>query len=248
MPANAAEGVRSARRLLLGMFLASLALRPQVVGVGPLLSTIGSGLHVSHSVAGLLSTLIVLCMGVLARPAYLAVRRVGLRWTITGSLGLIAAFGLSRALLPAAAGVIGLTLGVGVGVAVAQSVMPLAVRESWPQRLVLATGVYTAGINGGGAVAAAVAVPLAHQLGGWRGSLAAFSLFTALLALAWLGLTHHRDPHAPTATSVPPLPLRDRTGWLLSPPSGRTRSSTTGSTRGCPRRSQSTAGATAPPA
>lgn len=215
MPLDAADAARTARRLLLGMFLASLALRPQVVGVGPLLSMIGSGLHVSHSVAGLLSTLIILCMGLLARPAYLFVRSVGLRWTIAGSLALIASFGVSRALLPPAAGVIGLTLGVGVGVAVAQSVMPLAVRESWPQRPALATGVYTAGINGGGAIAAALAVPLAHMLGGWRGSLAAFSLFTAALLLAWLALTRHRDPHARTAARLPPLPLRDGIGWLL---------------------------------
>src|SRR6059058_5331537 len=46
------------RRLLLlvGLFLVSLALRPQLVGVGPLLSTIRADLRVSHSVAGLLST------------------------------------------------------------------------------------------------------------------------------------------------------------------------------------------------
>jgi MFS transporter, CP family, cyanate transporter len=215
MSPGTAVPARDARRLLLAMFLASLALRPQVVGVGPLLSAVGSGLHVSHSVAGLLSTLIVLCMGLLARPAYLAVRGLGLRWTIAGSLGLIAAFGLARALAPPAAGVIGLTLGVGIGIAVAQSVMPLAVRESWPQRPVFATGVYTAGINGGGAVAAAVAVPLARALGGWRGTLSAFSLFTAALLLFWLGLTRHRDPHVRTREQLPPLPLRNSTGWLL---------------------------------
>ena len=66
--------------LLAGLFLAALALRPQLVGVGPLLSTIRRGLGVSHAVAGLLSTLIVLCMGLFAPVAFTISRRVGPRF------------------------------------------------------------------------------------------------------------------------------------------------------------------------
>ena len=215
MPTDGSAGRSHAWRLLVGLFLASLALRPQVVGVGPLLSSIGAGLHVPHSVAGLLPTMIVLCMGLLARPAHEVVRRAGLRWTIAGSLALIASFGVARALAPPVAAVIALTLGVGAGVAIAQSVMPQAVSESWPGRPVLATGIYTAGINGGGAIAAALAVPLAQALGGWRGALTAFSLFTAALMLLWLGLSRGRAPRVSERQRLPPLPLRNRTAWLL---------------------------------
>jgi MFS transporter, CP family, cyanate transporter len=220
METHGLAGRAHVRRLLLGLFLASLALRPQVVGVGPLLSAIGAGLHVPHSVAGLLPTTIVLCMGLLARPAHQIARRAGLRWTIAGSLALIASFGVARALAPPAAAVIALTLGVGAGVAVAQSVLPQAVSESWPERPVLGTGIYTAGINGGGAIAAAVAVPLAHALGGWREALTVFSLFTAALMLLWLACSHGHagrvsapEPGAPDR--LPPLPVRNLTGWLL---------------------------------
>jgi CP family cyanate transporter-like MFS transporter len=203
------------RRLLAALFLASLALRPQLVGLGPLLSSIRQGLGVSHSVAGLLSTLIVLCMGLLAPPAYRIARRTGLRFTVAAALAMISLFGVARALVPPAAGVIALTIPTGIGIAVAQSVMPLAVRESWPTRPVLATGVYTAGINGGGAVAAALALPLAHAFGGWRGSLAAFSLATAGLMLGWLALTRHHEPHVRPTDDSPRLPWRNPNGWLL---------------------------------
>jgi len=67
--------------------------------------------------------------------------------------------------------VILLTVPVGVGVAVAGSLMPLVVRESWPKRPVLATSVYATGISLGAAVSAAVAVPLSHALGCWRDAL-----------------------------------------------------------------------------
>lgn len=54
---------RRVRMTLLALFLAALALRPQVVGVGPLIPEIQDDLHTSHAVAGLLGTIPVLCMG-----------------------------------------------------------------------------------------------------------------------------------------------------------------------------------------
>jgi CP family cyanate transporter-like MFS transporter len=154
-------------------------------------------------------------MGLLAPIAYRLVRRVGLRWTIALALGAISAFGVARALAPPAAAVIGLTIPVGVGIAVAQSVMPLAVRQSWSARPLLATGIYAAGINLGAALSAALALPLAHAFGGWRGALGAFSVVTGGLLAGWLLLTRGHPPHAPPAEPLPRLPWRNPNGWLL---------------------------------
>jgi CP family cyanate transporter-like MFS transporter len=202
------------------MFLASLALRPQLVGIGPLLSTIQRDLRVSHSVAGLLATVVVLCMGLFAPAAFVVARRIGHRWAIAGALALIAIFGVARAEVGPAAAVILLTLPVGIGIAVAGSLMPLVVRESWPSRPVLATAVYATGISMGAAVAAAVAVPLAHALGSWRDPLKVFSLCTAALMVAWVALTLGQgarlSSEAPAAADpVPRVPVRNRTAWLL---------------------------------
>ena len=201
--------------LLAGLFLAALTLRPQLVGVGPLLSTIRHALGVSHAVAGLLSTLILLCMGLFAPIAFAISRRVGPRWAITGALALIAGFGVARAVVGPAAAVIALTVPVGIGVALAGSLMPLVVRHSWPKCPVLATAIYTTGISLGAALAAALAVPLSDALGGWRGALTAFSLFTAAIALAWIVLTRRYSDRYETAGPLPRLPLRSRSAWLL---------------------------------
>ncbi len=212
MPPTAA---RSSPLLLSGMFLASLALRPQLVGIGPLLSTIAHDLRVSHSVAGLLSSAIVLCMGVFAPSAFLIARRAGQRYAIAAALALIAVFGVLRAEVRPAFAVILLTLPVGVGIAVAGSLMPLVVRESWPKRPVLATAIYSSGISLGAAVSAALAVPLAHALGGWRDSLIVFSLVTAGLALSWIVLSRGHGARVAASAPLPRLPLRSGTGWLL---------------------------------
>lgn len=201
--------------VLIGLFVASLGLRPQLVGVGPLLSTIQSDLGISHAVAGLLSTVIVLCMGVFALPAVLIARLAGQRWTIAGGLALIAVFGLARALAGPAAAVILLTVPIGIGTAICGSVMPLVVRRSWSRRPVLATALYTTGISLGAAVSAAIAVPLANDLGSWRDPLIVFSLCTAALALAWTLLSRGSGGRAAVAMPLPRLPWRSRAGWLV---------------------------------
>jgi len=60
--------------------------------------------------------------------------RAGARASITLALALIGVFGVARALVPSAVGVILLTVPVGIGVAVAGSLMPGAVKEAWPER------------------------------------------------------------------------------------------------------------------
>ena len=72
---------------LVALFLAALALRPQLVGIGPLLPLIQHDLDVTHAVAGLLGTIPVLCMGLfappasfLSRPGRLTPRDRRLRW------------------------------------------------------------------------------------------------------------------------------------------------------------------------
>ena len=51
---------------LVALFLAALTLRPQIVGVGPLIPSIQDAFGTSHAVVGLLGTIPVLCMGLFA--------------------------------------------------------------------------------------------------------------------------------------------------------------------------------------
>ncbi len=208
--------MRQQRHLLLaGLFAASLSLRPQIVAVGPLLPSIQHGLHVSHSVAGLLPTFVVLCMGLFAPLGVALAHRVGARTSVAVALAVVGGFGVARALVPSAAAVIVLTIPVGIGAAVAGTLMPREVKEAWPERPAFATGVYTTGISLGAAISAAVAVPLETVLFGWRGSLAAMSAFTALLVVPWLLFTRSQAPHERPEEDAPPFPWRSAVGWRL---------------------------------
>ena len=175
--------------VLAALFLAALALRPQLVGVGPLVPDIDEDLDVSHAIAGLLTTIPVLCMGLFALPAAHVAARLGTRAAIGACLAGIAGFGLLRAAAPDAPLVLALTFPIGVGMGLAGALMPVAVKERFAHRPAFASGVYTTGINMGSALSSALAVPLAAAFGGWRAALAAFSACTILCFAAWLFLT-----------------------------------------------------------
>jgi len=201
--------------LLAGLFLAGLALRPQIVGVGPLIPAIKDDLDISHAVAGLLGTIPVLCMGVFALPAPVLSRRYGSRLALAACLALIGVFGVARAAAPGAAAVIALTFGVGLGLGFAQALMPVAVKEQFSSRPAFATGIYVLGINIGSALSSALAVPLADAAGGWRWSLAVFSAVTIGLVGVWVWLTRGEPPHRRPDVAHVQLPWRNGLAWTL---------------------------------
>jgi MFS transporter, CP family, cyanate transporter len=200
---------------LVGLFAASLAMRTQLVGVGPLLPRIRSDLGVSHAVGGLLVTIPVLCTGLIAPPAPFFSRSLGARFAIAAGLGATAVFGVARALAPGIVGVLLLTIPIGVGLGLAQALLPVAVKEHASDRPAFATGVYVTGFSVGSAAAAALVVPTADAFGGWRAAFVAFGILAGMLVFVWLFLTRSQAPHRRSLTPRPPLPLRSGTAWWL---------------------------------
>jgi MFS transporter, CP family, cyanate transporter len=203
------------RSLLVALFLGALTLRPQLVGIGPLLPSIQADLGVSHAYAGLLATIPVLCMGLFAPPAPYVSGRVGSRRAIAGAVAVVGVFGIARAFVPAAAGVVLLTIPIGIGMGLAGAMLPVAVKERFADRPGFATGVYTVGITLGAAIAAATAVPLATLGNGWRTPLLVFGVVSTGLAAGWLVLTRGGPAHVRRDSRPLRLPLSSPLAWRL---------------------------------
>jgi CP family cyanate transporter-like MFS transporter len=154
-------------------------------------------------------------MGAFAPPAAYLSARIGSRTALAASVGLVGVFGLARAAVPGPAGLIVLTVPVGIGMGLAGALMPVAVKERFAHRPAFATGIYALGINVGSSTSAPLAVSLAHATGSWRGTLLAYSGFTACLPVLWLLLTRGAPAHV--RTGVPPirLPWRSQLAWRL---------------------------------
>jgi CP family cyanate transporter-like MFS transporter len=154
-------------------------------------------------------------MGLFAPVAAYLAARIGTRRSMTIGLALIGCFGVLRALMPSAWLVVLLTWPVGIGMGLGNALAPISVKEHFEHRPAAGTGVYTTGIQIGSTGAAALAVPLAGWLYGWRGALIAISCVALVSLVAWIVLTWGEGPHAAPAVSVPRLPWRSTTAWLL---------------------------------
>ena len=69
--------IRSLARPLVALLAIALVFRAQVIAIGPLLPSIQAGLGISHGVAGALSAIPVLCMGIFAPLAPLLATAIG---------------------------------------------------------------------------------------------------------------------------------------------------------------------------
>jgi CP family cyanate transporter-like MFS transporter len=182
--------------LALSVVLVAINLRPAVAGVGPVLPELRAGLPLSGVGAAALTTVPVLCFGLLATVAPRLARRFGIEPVLAGVMAALAAGALVRVLDGPPVLFAGSVVA-GGAIAIGNVLLPPLIKRDFPDRSGLMMGVYTMAVSGAAAVAAGVAVPLADaSVLGWRGSLGAWSVPAALAAMAWLPRTggHTRPP------------------------------------------------------
>jgi cyanate permease len=200
---------------LVALFVGALALRPQLLAIGPLLPAIQDDLGLAHAVAGLLGTIPVLCMGLLAPAGPRLVARLGTRSALALSLAGIALFGLLRSAAPDATTILLATTAIGISVGSAGAIPAIFVKLRSAASPVLGTGAYAGGIVAGSTLAAALAVPLAGPDGDWRFALAAISVASLVPIVVWLALVRPDRPDERAGSTAPRLPWRSSTAWLL---------------------------------
>ena len=194
------------------VLLVGLNLRPILAAIGPLLDGIQVATGLDGSAAGALTTLPIAAMGLCALGGARLQAWLGERRGIALGLLLLALANAVRWDEPSGLGLI-LTAGLGgVGIALVQALIPAYIRRCYPQRTSTLMGLYTTGIMGGAALAAATAAPLAEQLG-WAPGLALWTLPVLLALVTWLALAR---PDAPVSTAAPRAqPWRSRQAWVL---------------------------------
>ncbi|MBL1118695.1 MFS transporter [Streptomyces sp. 110] len=197
--------------LLIGIVLASLNMRAALAGVSPLLGEISGHFGLSATTGSLVTTIPLVFMGLASPFAPRLARRWGTEAVLLSALVLLIGGILLRVAPPMPALFVGGAL-VGSGIAFLNVLMPGLVKRDFPHRAAGMTALYTTSMIGGATVSAASAVPLENALGGWRGSLASWSLLAAVAALVWIPQTvlarrgtHHGEP---AATPVRTTPVR----------------------------------------
>ncbi|MFI7279708.1 MFS transporter [Micromonospora chersina] len=222
-PAPPAAPARGGLLVLVGMLLVAINLRAAVTSLGALLDEIRDGLGLSGAMAGLVTTLPTIAFaGLGALTPWLVRRWAAARVLVVAMLALTV--GQVLRVLTDSAAVFVLTSALALaGIAVANILLPMLVKQHFPHRTGLVTGAYTMALTVGTTVAAASAVPVAHAFGSWRAGLGVWAGLAALAVLPWVPLALRaraaRRTPAPAVAAAGPTrvrPARTRLGWAMA--------------------------------
>lgn len=186
----AGAGRRGPVLIGVAIVLTALNLRTAVTSVGPVLREIERGLGISSGLAGVITTMPVLCFALIGftGPALSARYRdphvlAGALLAMAGGLALRSAAGNFPLFLT------GTALAM-VGGALGNVLLPGLVKRHFPTRTGPLVGAYSSAMGLGATLAAVSAQPLADASGptGWRWALAVWTLPALVAAAVWLAI------------------------------------------------------------
>lgn len=209
----------SATTLFTLLWLSGLGLRLTLLAVPPLIPLIHADLHLSETEVGTLGTLPSLLFAAAAIPGSALIARFGARTALIVGLLLVGFGSAARGGAGNIAMLYVTTMITAAGVAIMQPSMPPLVREWLPERVPLATAVYTNGLLMAETLAVALTLPLILPLAGrsWRLSFIYWGvppLLTALLVAVVAPRAEARRNAAPPLRWWPNW--RDRQLWRLA--------------------------------
>lgn len=190
---------RPTTALLLGILLIAASLRAPFTVLPPLLGPIAAAFDLSSVGAGALTTLPLI--------AFALISPLGRR--IASSLGLERALAVALLAIVVGVGVrstgsveslfVGTTV-IGMGVAVANVLLPSLVKRDFALHVASLTGAYVLAMNIAAGLGSAAVIPMADGLG-WQGALLCFGVLPLIALTVWLG--QGRAARAPAAAAAP---------------------------------------------
>jgi CP family cyanate transporter-like MFS transporter len=168
---------------LLAVLLVGINLRSPIAAVAPVLDEIGDDVGLTRATAGLLTSLPVVCFALAAPLAAWVGHRTGPARAIALGLVVVAVGLVARVLLGSGLLLVG-TVVVGLGMTVGNVLVPVVIKRDFPLRAARVTGIYTATLAGGAALAAGLTAPMSEPWG-WRVGLAAWAVLPVVALLVW---------------------------------------------------------------
>jgi CP family cyanate transporter-like MFS transporter len=166
----------------------ALNLRPALAAIGPLLDMIEAATGLSHTQSSLLTSLPVFVMGLCALGGAAIAGRVSERNGVAIGMALIGIACAARYAGDGGASLLVTAIIAGAGIALVQTLLPAFIKRGFGAGAGRVFGLYTTGIMGGAAIAAASAAGLAAQWG-WPSALAVWAAPALAALFLWRGAT-----------------------------------------------------------
>lgn len=184
--------------LMAGIIFVAFNLRPAITSVGPLIGAIRDETGISNSAAGLLTTLPLVAFALLSPFVPRIAQKLGSEWSILLGLTILGAGIAARSLGMLPPLYIGTVL-IGLGVGLCNVLLPGMVKEKFPQKVGLLTGIYTFSMGICAGLAPGFSIPLAENLGlGWRLSLGVWTILIFIAIIVWLPQIRERKKNGST--------------------------------------------------
>lgn len=206
--------------LLAGVIvLVALNLRAFLTSSSPLLDSIRASTGIGFHAVALLTVLPMFAMGAMSLAGTGVGQRMGARSGIALGLSAIACACSSRFFANSAVSLLGSAALAGAGVGLVQALMPGVVKQAYPARIGVMTGLYSAAIMGGGGLGAMASPWITRRAhGDWHMGLAVWAVLAALAFAGWLCLSG--SAATSPAPKQQPLPwfqwFRSGRAWLLA--------------------------------
>jgi CP family cyanate transporter-like MFS transporter len=184
-PKTERANIRQRLILFVLLWLSGACARLTVLAIPPVVPLLHADLHLSETGIGWLASLPPMLFAIAAVPGALIIARFGMVPALLVGLLLTAAGSAARGSIADSVFLFASTIAMGAGVAVVQTVMPPLVRSWFPQRIGLATTIYTNGLLIGEILPVGLTIPLVLPLlhDSWRLDLVFWSLPVLVTAL-----------------------------------------------------------------
>ncbi len=170
--------------LAIGIVLVASNMRGPITAVGPLVDQIRSSLRLTNTMAGMLTTLPLLAFALFSPLSPALSRKYGIKTMLLWAVAALT-FGI---LLRSWAGSLSLFLGtaiIGIAISVCNVLIPSLIKQDFPNRIGMMTGVFSVAMSSFGAVGSGFSFPIASALG-WPGALHIWASLSVLAGIVWL--------------------------------------------------------------
>ncbi|MED1562468.1 MFS transporter [Alkalihalobacillus alcalophilus] len=169
--------------LFFGIVLVAANLRAPISAVGPLLSSIQESLGLTKSVAGSMTTIPLVAFALLSPFAPRFARKFGTERTIFVAF-IVLTIGIAVRIYPSIPSLFIGTAFVGAAIAICNVLLPAIIKQHFPLRLGLMTGIYGLVMNITAALSSGISEPLSLYFH-WSGALAIWGILAVSALFIW---------------------------------------------------------------
>ncbi len=193
--------------MVLAFFALSLNMRASLTSLPPIIQDIKNIFQISGGFAGFLTSIPVLCFGLLTPLIGCLIKNVRLETTVFLTLSGIALGTVVRSAGGINMAVAG-TLIIGIALTAGNVASLMVIGREFPKNINAMTGLYVSGMSWGSMATMGLTAPLSHALG-WRLALASPALLAVAAILLWVVALVLKKKLSPAATQAQRKPESD---------------------------------------